>query len=159
MSTSTLHRATPLQTTGTTGMFRSLAPWLSRMVMLPPGLVFTLISIRFLTNPGHALAGVTLHTPEAFTDTRAMCAGLLTLLTMLIIFLVSRERLWLGHLQVATFMGVTLGIRIFGFIHDGTTLAMGNQRVITIAETVFLTLNTIGFVVQTRLFKHSGGTR
>jgi hypothetical protein len=159
MSTSTLHRATPLSRTGSTGMLRSLAPWLSRLVMLPPGLVFILISLRFLTNPGHALAGVTLHTPEAFTDTRAMCAGLLTLLTMLITFLLSKKRLWLGHLQLATFMGVTLVIRIFGFVHDGTTLAMGNQRVITIAEIVFLTLNTIGLIVQTRLFKHSGVTQ
>ena len=47
-------------------------------------------------------------------------------------------------------MGVTLVIRIFGFVKDGTTLAMGNQRPITMVEVVFLTLNTLGFIVQTR---------
>lgn len=84
---------------------------------------------------------------------------MVTLLTMLITFLVSEKRLWLGHLQLAAFMGVTLVVRIFGFINDGTTLAMGNQRAITIVEIVFLALNTMGFIVQTRLLKQSGVTQ
>jgi len=78
---------------------------------------------------------------------------MVTLLTILITFLVSERRLWLGHLQLAVFMGVALVIRIFGFMNDGTTLAMGNQRAITIVEIVFLTLNTVGLIVQTRLIK------
>jgi len=53
-------------------------------------------------------------------------------------------------------MGVTLALRLFGFVNDGTTLAMGNQRVITIVEIVFLVLNTLGLTVQTRLLKASG---
>jgi hypothetical protein len=52
-------------------------------------------------------------------------------------------------------MGVTLVVRIFGFMNDGTTLAMGNQRPITIVEIVFLTLNAVGFIVQTRLIRIS----
>jgi len=130
-----------------------VAPWLSRIVMLRPGMVFPLISVRFLTNPGHATPGVSLNTPEALTDTRVIGAWMVTLLTILITFLVSERRLWLGHLQLAVFMGVTLVIRIFGFMNDGTTLAMGNQRAITIVEIVFLTLNTVGLIVQTRLIK------
>ena len=153
MSTTTSHAATPLPRTG---RLWSLAPWLSRLVMFPPGLVFSLISIRFLTNPVQATPGVTLHTPEAFTDTRVLGAWMVTLLTMLITFLLSEERLWLGHLELAVFMRVTLAVRIFGFANDGTTLAMGNQRVITIVEIVFLVLNTLGLAVQTRLLKASG---
>lgn len=152
MSTSTANAATPLSRTG---RLWSLAPWLSRLVMFPPVLVFSLISIRFLTNPGHAIPGVTLHSPEAFTDTRVMGAWMLTLLTTLITFLLAEDRLWLGHLQLAAFMGVTLVVRIFGFMNDGTTLAMGNQRAITIVEIVFLLLNVLGLVVQTRLLKQS----
>jgi hypothetical protein len=63
-------------------------------------------------------------------------------------FFLSRERLWLGHLELALFMSTTLVARIFGFVRDGTTLAMGNQRVITIVETVFLILNSMGLVLQ-----------
>jgi hypothetical protein len=124
--------------------------------VFPPGLVFSLISIRFVTNPVQATPVVTLHTPEPFTDTRVLGAWMVTLLTMLIAFQFLEERLWLGHLELAVFMGVTLAWRIFGFVNDGTTLAMSNQRVIPIVEIVFLVLNTLGLTVQTRLLKASG---
>ena len=42
-----------------------------------------------------------------------------------------------------------------GFINDGTTLAMGNQRPITMVEIVFLVLNTLGFILQTRSIRKS----
>ena len=152
MNTSTLNVENPLARTSRLWLF---TPWLSRLIMLPPVFVFTLISIRFLTNPGHSTPGVILSTPEAFTDTRVIGAWMLTLLGMLITFLVSEDRLWLGHLQLAIFMGVTLVVRIFGFMNDGTTLAMGNQKPITIVEIVFLTLNTLGFIIQTRSIRKS----
>jgi hypothetical protein len=152
MNTSTMKATTPL---ARTGMIWNFAPWLSRIVMLPPILVLTLIGIRFLTNPGHAIPGVTLNTPEAFTDTRVLGAWMVTMVIMVIVFFLSENRLWLGNLQLAVFMGTTLAVRIFGFLSVGTTLAMGNQRRITIVETVFLVLNTLGLVVQTRLIKES----
>jgi hypothetical protein len=71
-----------------------------------------------------------------------------TLVVTLIVCLLSENRLWLGHLQLIAFMGMTLAVRVFGFIHDGTSLAMGNQRTITIVETVFLALNALGLAVQ-----------
>ena len=152
MNTSTLNAENLLAPTSRLWLF---APWLSRLIMLPPVFVFTLISIRFLTNHGHSTPGVVLSTPEAFTDTRVIGAWMLTLLGMLITFLFSEDRLWLGHLQLAIFMGVTLVVRIFGFMNDGTTLAMGNQRPITIVEIVFLTLNTLGLIMQTRSIRKS----
>lgn len=139
----------------TTGFWR-LAPWLSRFVMFPPVIIFSAISLRYFTNPANAVAGATLSTPEAFTDTRLLGAWTLTLLIMLITFLSSKDSLWLGHLQLVFFMGATLTVRVFGFMHDGTTLAMGNQRVITIAETVLLTLNAAGLWLQIRARKQSG---
>jgi hypothetical protein len=132
----------------TNGRLRNFTPWFSRLVMSLPLIIFTLISFRYLTNPGHAVPGVVLTSPEAFTDTRVTGAWMLTLLAMLITSLSSRSRLWLGHLQLAIFMALTLAIRIFGFIHDGTTLAMGNQRVITVVEIVFLALNVAGLAMQ-----------
>lgn len=128
--------------------FRRFAPWLSRLVMFPPIVIFTAISLRYLANPAHAISGTSLNTPEAFTDTRVMGAWTMTLLMMLVTFLFSKRRLWLGHLQLAFFMATTLVVRVFGFVHDGTTLAMGNQRIITIVEVVFLVLNAIGLGLQ-----------
>lgn len=138
----------------TTTLFRRFAPWLSRLVMFPPIIIFTAISLRYFMNPARAIAGTTLSTPEAFTDTRVLGAWTLTLLIMLMTFL-SKERLWLGHLQLVFFMGATLMARIFGFLHDGTTLAMGNQRVITIVEFILLALNAVGLLLQVQLRNQS----
>lgn len=55
MNASTLSTENPL---APTRRLWSFAPWLSRLIMLPPVLAFTMISIRFLTNPGHAIPGV-----------------------------------------------------------------------------------------------------
>ena len=134
--------------------FWRLVPWISWLVMFPPVIIFTLIMLRYFINPAHAISGTILTTPEAFTDTRVIGAWMLTLLILLVTFLLSRERLWMGHLQLVVFMATALVARIFGFLHDGTTLAMGNQRVITIVEIVFLILNSIGLVLQTAWLKN-----
>ena len=152
MSTNTMN---PTSALGRTGRVWSLAPWLSRLVMLPPVLIFTSVGSRFLKDPGHAIPGVSLTTPEAFTDTRVIGAWMFALALMLITFLFSDDRLWLGHLQLALFIGLTLAVRIFGFMNDGTTLAMGNEKVITIVEIVLLVLNALGLFVQTRLIRSS----
>lgn len=140
---------------GATPGFWRLAPWLSRLVMFPPVIIFTAISLRYFRNPASAIAGTTLSTPEAFTDTRVLGAWTLTLLIMLMTFLFSKDRLWLGHLQLAFFMAAVLVTRVFGFLHDGTTLAMGNQRFITIAEVILLTLNALGLLLQIAVRKQS----
>lgn len=132
-----------------TGLWR-LAPWLSRLALVPPAVVLAAITLRFLRNPAGAIAGTTLHTPEAFTDVRVVGALTLTLFVLLITFLFATERIWLGHLEAIALMGLALATRTFGFLHDGTTLAMGNQRRMTIGEIVFLTLN-VGALVLDRL--------
>jgi multisubunit Na+/H+ antiporter MnhB subunit len=133
----------------------SLAPWLSRLVMFLAVIIFTVINLRYFTNPAHATAGTTLNTPEAFADTRVIGAWTLTLLVMLITFLLSETRLWLGHLQLVVFMAVTLAVRILGLTHDSTTLAVGYQRMITIVEIALLSLSAVGFVLQTYLRKQA----
>src|SRR5215472_7699021 len=139
--------------TSATGFWR-FVPWMSRLVMFPPLIIFTLIMLRYFTDPGRAISGTILTTPETFTDTRVIGAWMLTLLILLVTFLLSRERLWMGHLQLVVFMATALVARIFGFLHDGTTLATGNQRIITIVEIVFLILNPIGLVLQPAWLKN-----
>lgn len=129
----------------------SLALWLSRIVLIPPTLIMILISIRFIGNPTHAVAatGVTLSTPEALTDMRAVAGLALTLALVIGSSLVSARSLRMGHATVIALMALVLGLRLFGFAHDGTTLAMGDQKRKTTGEIVFLTLNTLGFALQT----------
>ena len=64
--------------------FHRFAPWLSRLVMFPPIIIFTLISVRYFTNPAHAVSGTSLNTPEAFTDTRVIGAWMVTLLILVL---------------------------------------------------------------------------
>ena len=137
------------------GRFQAIAPWLSRMVMMPPAVILTLLSFRLLARTAEAVPGATLNTPESFTDMRVPAAWLLTLLVLLLMFISNRRRLWLAHLQLCLFMGLTLAVRIYGFVHDGTTLAMGNQLRITIAESVFLVLNLAGLALQSYVSKQS----
>lgn len=136
----------------------SLATWLSRIVMIPPTIIMVLIGTKVIANPTHALAatGVNLTTPEALTDTRATGALALTIAFALAYFLLSRSRLRMGHLMVMAMMGLILAVRIFGFAVDGTTLAMGDQKVKFTGEIVFLILNSIGFWFRGRISKPEG---
>jgi hypothetical protein len=134
-----------------------LASWLSRIVMIPPTLIMILIGVRYIGNPIHAASptGVTLSTPEALTDTRVVGALALTVAFVIATSILSPPRLRMGHVTVIALMGFILAVRMFGFAEDGTTLAMGDQRVKTIGEMVFLTLNTLGFILQTYLRKRT----
>jgi hypothetical protein len=131
----------------------SLAPWLSRIVMVPPVIIMILIAVRCISDPIHALAatGVTLSTPEALTDMRVIGGLALTIALVIATAIPSPRRLRSGHLTVMALMGLVLAVRLFGFAHDGTTLAMGDQKVKFTGEIVFLTLNTLGFMLQTYL--------
>jgi len=139
----------------------SLAPLLSRIVMVPPMLTMVLIGLRFITNPSHGVAatGVTLSTPEAITDTRVIGALALTIAFALATFISSRSRLRMGHITIVAMMVLILAVRLFGFATDGTTLAMGGQKFKFTGEVVFLTLNAIALGLQTRLSKRNGVRR
>jgi hypothetical protein len=134
-----------------------LAPLFSRIVMVPPMLIMVLIGLRFITNPsqGVAATGVMLSTPEAITDTRVVGGLALTIAFVLAIFISSRSRLRMGNLTIVAMMALILAVRLFGFAIDGTTLAMGGQKVKLTGELVFLTLNAIALALQTRLSRQS----
>jgi hypothetical protein len=133
--------------------FSWIAPWFSRLVMTPPVIIMTLIALRYIRNPIHAASstGVALTTPEALTDTRVVGALALTIAFAIGGSIVSMSSLRLGHATVIALMGFILAVRFFGFSADGTTLAMGDQKVKVVGELVFLALNALGFFFQTYL--------
>jgi len=138
--------------------FVSLAPWLSRIVMVPPTLIMILIGIRYITNPLHAASptGVALSTPEALTDTRVAGALALTVAFAIAMSILSFRSLRMGHATVVALMASILAVRLFGFAQDGTTLAMGDQRVKAVGEVLFLMLNTLAFYLQTYVHQKRG---
>ena len=60
--------------TAATGLTR-FVPWISRLVMFPPVIIFALIMLRYFTNPAHAISGTILTTPETLTDTEWLAPG------------------------------------------------------------------------------------
>ena len=135
-----------------------LSAWLSRIVLVPPMLIMILIAVRCITNPIHALAttGVTLGTPQAMTDMRVVGGLALTIAFVIATSIASPQRVRTGHLTVIALMAFVLAVRLFGFAHDGTTVAMGDQRVKLTGEILFLTLNTLGLALQTYVARMIG---
>ena len=127
-----------------------LLAWISRAILLPPALIFCIISYRHLTDPAHAIAGASLTSPQAFTDTRVLGAWMLALVFLLVVTATNRSLLWLAHAVLVVFMGLTLVVRLYGFAHDGTTLETGNQGMIVLVEVVFFTLNTLALTIYMR---------
>jgi hypothetical protein len=134
-----------------------LAPVLSRIVMIPPMVIMILVATRYIFNPTHAASptGVALTTPEAITDTRVVGGLTLTIAFVIGSAILTRGHLRTGHLTVIALMAFVLAVRLFGFAQDGTTLAMGDQKVKTIGECLFLTLNTAGLALQSYQTKQS----
>jgi hypothetical protein len=138
--------------------FGSLTQLFSRIVTIPPTLIMILIGLRFIVHPNRGLAetGVTLSTQEAMTDMRVVGALALTIAFVLAQFLFSRRWSRAANVFVIALMGSVLAVRMFGFSIDGTTLAMGTQKVKFTGEVVFLALNSIAFALQSFGSKHSG---
>jgi hypothetical protein len=136
----------------------SLTQLFSRIVTIPPTLIMILIGLRFIVHPNRGLAetGVTLSTPEAVTDMRVVGALALTIAFVLAQFLFSRGWSRAANVTVIALMASVLAVRMLGFSIDGTTLAMGTQKVKFTGEVVFLTLNSIALALQSFGSKHSG---
>jgi hypothetical protein len=145
----TTHTAGDL-TTATLRPKRAAGAWRSRLVLLPPLAILLRISARLIFDPTHAAAstGVSLSTPEALTDTRAVGGLALTVAAVVAAAVFSRRRLRMGHATIVVTMGSILAIRLFGFTADGTTLAMGDQKVKAAGEVTFLVLNAVAYAAQ-----------
>jgi hypothetical protein len=85
--------------------------------------------------------------PEAITDMRVVAGFSLTLGIVIASSIVSKRRALFGNIIVAWFMLLVLAIRLFGFAQDGTTLSIGDQRVKTIREALFLGLNAVAIAL------------
>lgn len=57
-----------------TGFWR-FVPWMSRLVMFPPVIIFTLIMLRYVTNPAHAISGTILTTPKTLPTREWLAHG------------------------------------------------------------------------------------
>jgi hypothetical protein len=134
--------------------FWRFAPWLTRIILVPPTLIFALIASRYLADPIHAggAVGLAFTTPLALTITRVgfgafpLGCALFTLSC-----LISTRRLLTGLRFVAIMIGVALAVRVFGMLADGTVRE--NMRLV-VAEVVLLALLTVGFFIESARRNH-----
>jgi len=100
-----------------------IAPWLTRIMLTPPTIIFTLIASRYLFHPVQTGAeiGLAFNAPLAVTIIRVgfgafpLGCALFTLSCLL-----SKRRVLTGLGFVSTMIGAALVVRVFGMLADGT---------------------------------------
>ena len=120
-----------------------------RFILLPPIFIFTMISLRFMTNPVHAAGdSVILGSAQAITHMRVFGVFTLGYAVGLAICFFSRSRLRAGLAAVAFLMTAALIVRAVGCVIDGTSVQQ--EMRLFIPETVFLVLSLVGIYIETK---------
>lgn len=142
------------------GRFWRLAPWLARLALVPPVVIFLAVAARNLSDPVGASAalGISLTTPEAITTTRiGFGAFPLAFALFLAACLVSGRRLLIGLALAATVTAVATAVRAVGIALDGT--AAQSVKLLQ-AEIGLLGVLVAGLSVETsRRFRRLASTR
>ena len=125
------------------------APWISRIVLLGATIIFSMIGLRYITDPVHASAqtGVSLGSALAATTTRVGFGAFpLGLAIFTFTCLISTRRLFTGVSLVAIVITTAIVVRVLGMVADGP--APESTRLF-IPEAVMLTLAVAGMVLET----------
>ena len=128
--------------------FWKFAPWLTRLILLFPTVIFALIASRYLFDPIHAGAevGIALNTPMALTVARVGFGGFpLACSLFTLSCLVSKRRILTGLSFVALLVVVVLIVRLFGMNIDGSVRE--NMKLVGI-ESVLLVVFIIGLFIE-----------
>jgi hypothetical protein len=130
--------------------FRTISPWLSRVIILAVAGLFVMISFKFVFHPQQAaaLSGITIEPGIAFTNTRAGFGGFpLGIAAILLFCLFSAERLLPALASIATIAGIILVVRLYGAAQDGT---FGPSAHLLIPETIILAVAIAAAWLETR---------
>src|SRR5258708_30104766 len=124
------------------------APWISSIVLFGATLIFSMIGLRYITDPIHASAaiGINLGSALAATTTR-VGSGAFPLGFAIFTFacLISKQRFLTGVSLVATVITTAIVVRIFGMVADGPA---PESTKLFIPEAVMLTLSVVGIVLE-----------
>jgi hypothetical protein len=123
-------------------MTQRIVSWLGRFVLLITTVIFTLIGVRYLTNPVGAAAEfhTTFASPAGATSMRVGFGAFpLAFAGMLAVCLFSARRRLFGLTMVAVIMGLATGARYLGIVIDGP--AAESSRLL-VPEVVLTVLST-----------------
>lgn len=134
--------------------FWKIAPWLSRLILVLPTLIFVLIASKYLIHPAQAAAevGISLTAPLGATILR-VGFGAFPLGCAIFIFacLISERRILTGLSFVATMVGVVLLVRIYGMLVDGT---VKESMALIRPEVILLVVCSIGLIIEFSRRRH-----
>jgi hypothetical protein len=128
--------------------FWKAAPWLSRLALLPPTVIFALIAIRYIEHPvaSAAAQGIVLPPGLGVTIARVGLGGFpLGCSIFLATCLLSSRRVITGLTFVAIMASVVLGVRVFRMTADSTV--QENLHLVH-AEIGLLVVTGIGLFVE-----------
>ena len=125
-----------------------VAPWLTRMMLMPPTIIFALIATRYLFHPAQTGAeiGLAFNAPLAVTIIRVgfgafpLGCALFTLSCLL-----SKRRVLTGLAFVSTMIGAALVVRVFGMLADGT---VAQSMKLVRAEIGLLVVMAVGILLE-----------
>jgi len=128
--------------------FWKLAPWISRLVLLPPTVIFALIAARYIGHPvaSGAAQGIVLPPGLGVTIARVGLGGFpLGCSIFLATCLLSKRRVITGLTFVAIMVSVVLAVRVFGMAADSTV--QQNLKLVN-AEVGLLVVTGLGLFVE-----------
>jgi len=129
--------------------FWQYAPWIARVILAAPTLLFTQIGVKYLTMPQQVAAGsqMTLGSPAAVTDMRAFGAIFLGLAIACLWSLLSTRRLLSGLTLTAIVVGCVTAARLVGIALDG---AAHESIFKLVPEVVLVSLSLVGIGIERR---------
>lgn len=125
-----------------------IVPWLTRLILLPPTFIFTMIASKYITHPVEmaATVGISFNAPLGITILRiGFGAFPLGCALFTLSCLVSTRRVLTGLGFVANMIGVALVARVFGMLADGT---VRESMQLVIAEVVLLAITFAGILME-----------
>jgi hypothetical protein len=128
--------------------FSYIAPLLRRAPLVMVTVIFSLISIRYLSDPIHAAAaaGISFTSPGGITVARVGFAAFpLSFAIFALSCLIFPQRLLAGLYMVLTVAGVVIAVRIFGILLDHSA---GESARLLLPEAVLLTLSVIAIRLE-----------
>ena len=128
--------------------FWKIAPWLTRLILLPPTVIFALIAARYIAHPvaSAAAQGIVLPAGLGVTIVRVGLGGFpLGCSIFLATCLLSKRRLITGLTFVAIMASVVLAVRVFGMTVDSTVRE--NLHLVH-AEIGLLVITGMGLVLE-----------
>jgi cytochrome b561 len=133
--------------------FWDYAPWLARVVLAFPTLLFIRIGAKYVSDPLQVTAGsgIVLGSPAAITDTRAVGAMFLAFAALTLFSIFSTRRLLAGLILVASVVGFVTAARVLGLVVDG---AAPETSLKLVPEVVLFTAAAVGILVERRRQRH-----